>query len=69
MAHMWFGNMVTMKWWDDLWLNESFAEWSSYLAMVEATRFKNSWTGFNQERKIGPTGKISSHLLTQLFLI
>jgi len=51
MAHMWFGDMVTMKWWDDLWLNESFAEWSSYLAMVEATRFKNSWTGFNQERK------------------
>ena len=40
-----------MKWWDDLWLNESFAEWSSYLAMVESTRFKNSWTGFNQERK------------------
>ena len=39
MAHMWFGNMVTMKWWDDLWLNESFAEWSSYLAMVEGTRF------------------------------
>ena len=51
MAHMWFGNMVTMRWWDDLWLNESFAEWSSYLAMVEGTRFKNSWTGFNQERK------------------
>jgi len=51
MAHMWFGDMVTMKWWDDLWLNESFAEWSSYLAMVEATRFKKSWTGFNQERK------------------
>jgi len=51
MAHMWFGNMVTMKWWDDLWLNESFAEWSSYLAMVEGTRFKKSWTGFNQERK------------------
>ena len=51
MAHMWFGNMVTMSWWDDLWLNESFAEWSSYLAMVEGTRFKNSWTGFNQERK------------------
>ena len=51
MAHMWFGNMVTMKWWDDLWLNESFAEWSSYLALVEATRFKNSWAGFNAERK------------------
>ena len=51
MAHMWFGNLVTMSWWDDLWLNESFAEWSSYLALVEGTRFKNSWTVFNQERK------------------
>ena len=51
MAHMWFGNLVTMKWWDDLWLNESFAEWSSYLALVEATKFTNSWTGFNAERK------------------
>ncbi len=51
MAHMWFGDMVTMSWWDDLWLNESFAEWSSYLALVEGTRFKNSWAGFNSERK------------------
>jgi aminopeptidase N len=51
MAHMWFGNMVTMKWWDDLWLNESFAEWSSYLALAEGTRFVNGWTGFNSERK------------------
>ena len=51
MAHMWFGNMVTMAWWDDLWLNESFAEWSSYLAMNEATRFKNSWSAFSTERK------------------
>jgi aminopeptidase N len=46
MAHMWFGNMVTMFWWDDLWLNESFAEWSSYLALVEGTRFKDGWTSF-----------------------
>ncbi len=51
MAHMWFGDMVTMSWWDDLWLNESFAEWSSYLALVEGTRFTNSWAGFNSERK------------------
>ena len=46
MAHMWFGNMVTMYWWDDLWLNESFAEWTSYLALIEGTRFKNGWTSF-----------------------
>jgi len=46
MAHMWFGNMVTMFWWDDLWLNESFAEWTSFLALVEGTRFKDGWTSF-----------------------
>ena len=51
MAHMWFGNMVTMKWWDDLWLNESFAEWSSHLASAEGTRFKDAWVGFNSGRK------------------
>jgi len=51
MAHMWFGNMVTMFWWDDLWLNESFAEWTSYLALVEGTRFTNGWTSFICEGK------------------
>ena len=51
MAHMWFGDMVTMSWWDDLWLNESFAEWSSYLALSEATRFKGAWSEFNSARK------------------
>jgi len=51
MAHMWFGDLVTMSWWDDLWLNESFAEWVSYLALARATRFTNSWTVFNAERK------------------
>ena len=51
MAHMWFGDLVTMSWWDDLWLNESFAEWASYTALADATRFKNSWTTFNAERK------------------
>ena len=51
MAHMWFGDMVTMSWWDDLWLNESFAEWSSYLALSEGTRFKGAWSEFNCARK------------------
>ena len=51
MAHMWFGDMVTMYWWDDLWLNESFAEWSSYLALSEATRFKGAWSEFSIARK------------------
>ncbi|MDQ6934313.1 MAG: ERAP1-like C-terminal domain-containing protein, partial [Actinomycetota bacterium] len=51
MAHMWFGDLVTMRWWDDLWLNESFAEWACYHAAVEATEFDESWTGFANARK------------------
>jgi aminopeptidase N len=51
MAHMWFGDLVTMTWWDDLWLNESFAEWASYFTLEKATRYTNSWTVFNSERK------------------
>ena len=46
MAHMWFGDLVTMRWWDDLWLNESFATYVSAVALVKATRFTNSWTFF-----------------------
>jgi len=51
MAHMWFGDLVTMKWWDDLWLNESFAEWACYHAAVENTAYTESWTGFTNARK------------------
>ena len=51
MAHMWFGDMVTMKWWDDLWLNESFATWASLVAMTEATRWTDAWTSFAQASK------------------
>lgn len=51
MAHMWFGDLVTMKWWDDLWLNESFAEWACYHAEALATSYDDAWTGFANARK------------------
>ena len=47
LAHMWFGNLVTLRWWDDLWLNESFATWASFHALTNATRFDEAWKRFN----------------------
>ncbi|MEU6808459.1 aminopeptidase N [Streptomyces sp. NPDC046831] len=51
MAHMWFGDLVTLRWWDDIWLNESFAEYMGYQTTAEATRFTDTWTDFAVARK------------------
>ena len=52
MAHMWFGDLVTMRWWNDVWLSESFAEFLGFAVLAEATAFSGAWTSFALDRKV-----------------
>ncbi len=64
MAHMWFGDLVTMQWWNDLWLNESFATYMGILALDQASNFNNAWDVFysrDKSRAYVADGRVTTH--------
>ena len=52
LAHMWFGDLVTMEWWNDVWLNESFATYMAYLGLERVTEFSDGWQDFQADMKL-----------------
>jgi aminopeptidase N len=52
LAHMWFGDLVTMEWWNDVWLNESFATYMAYLGIERVTEFSDGWQDFQADMKL-----------------
>jgi aminopeptidase N len=52
LAHMWFGDLVTLRWWNDLWLNESFASYVAYLALSRFDDYPSIWQDFNFRMKV-----------------
>jgi aminopeptidase N len=67
MAHQWFGNLVTMEWWDDLWLNEGFASWMESTGTDEFNKDWKNWllSEFDLQRAMQQDAKLTTHPVVQ----